>query len=232
MLDIEILANGSNGNCYRMTAAGSSPLLLECGIPFKKIQQKLDFKTSSLSACLVSHIHKDHCKAVPALLKAGIDCYMSSDTIEALGLTGHRVHIVEALKQIQIGSWTILPFDAVHDVPCLGFLLCQQGYKVLFLTDTVYCKYRFTGLTHILLGCNYDANIINENVTNGTLAVELKNRIIHSHMSLQTALDFLRANDLSKVEKIYLLHGSEGNLDKKEAKVQIQKLTGKEVYVA
>jgi len=44
-------------------------------------------------------------------------------------------------------------------------------------------------------------------------------------------LDFLRANDLSQVRKIYLLHLSDSNSDAKLFKLKVQEVTGKEVIV-
>jgi len=32
--------------------------------------------------------------------------------------------------------------------------------KVLYLTDTAYCKYRFRGLTHIMVECNHSWDIL------------------------------------------------------------------------
>jgi len=56
MIDVRALASGSTGNCY-LVNDGESKLLLEAGIPFKKIQQKLDWTISELSGVLVSHEH-------------------------------------------------------------------------------------------------------------------------------------------------------------------------------
>jgi phosphoribosyl 1,2-cyclic phosphodiesterase len=64
------------------------------------------------------------------------------------------------------------------------------------------------------------------------MSVELKNRIIRSHMSLETLKDMLRANDLSKVEAIYLLHLSDGNSDAVRFKREVQELTGKMVFIS
>ncbi len=37
------------------------------------IRKALDFKVAGLAGCLVSHEHKDHCRAVPDLIRAGVD---------------------------------------------------------------------------------------------------------------------------------------------------------------
>jgi phosphoribosyl 1,2-cyclic phosphodiesterase len=232
-MDVQIFGSSSKGNCYRLMA-GSSPILLEAGLPWKEIQRGCGFKTSELAGCLVSHGHQDHARAVPDLLKAGVDCYMSAGTAEALGVSGHRVHIVRPLEQFEIGECIVLPFDAVHDAPePLNFLLAHKnGIKAVYITDTAYCKYRFRDLTHILIEANYALDLLSQNVQDGTVPVDMKKRLLKTHMSLETCKGFLRANDLSKVEAIYLLHLSDNNSDAERFKREIQELTGKEVYIA
>src|SRR5690625_3187787 len=141
MIEIKTLASGSSGNCYFVTD-GVTPLLLECGIRFKDIQKALNFKTSSIAGCLVSHEHKDHTKGLKDVVRAGIDCYMSQGTADAEGIEHHRIKVVENKKQFTIGSWTILPFDLQHDVAePFGFLLMNElGKKVLYATDTYNVK--------------------------------------------------------------------------------------------
>lgn len=232
MIEITALASGSRGNCYRVTDH-ETPLLLECGIPLQQIKQGLGFRLSEIAGVLVSHSHKDHSRGVADAMKAGINCWMSAETAEALGVSGHRVKIIRALEQFVIGSWRVLPFETVHDVPGLGFLLANQaGDKLLFLTDTMYCPYRFSGLTHVLIEANYSLDILRENVTCGAVDIHLKNRVMRSHMSLETAKGFLNANDLSKVREIWLIHLSEANSHAERFKRVIQELTGKVTRIA
>lgn len=233
MITFTILASSSRGNCFHVID-GSTQLLLECGIPFKDIQKKLNFKTSELAACLVTHEHKDHSKAVADIMKSGIDCYMSKGTADALGVTGHRIKIIKAQESFQVGKWTILPFDTQHDcADPLGFLVVNQvGNKLLFATDTFYIKYKFAGLTHIAVECNYALDILNANIESGLVPVAMKNRLLQSHFSLANVKEFLKANDLSKVVEIHLLHLSSDNSDADRFKREIQQLTGKAVYVA
>jgi len=233
MIEITPLASGSRGNCYRVSD-GSTPLLLECGIPYKEIQKWLKFRVSEIAGCLISHEHHDHSKATKDILKAGIDCYMTLGTKEALNIEGHRIKIIKPKQQFKVGTWVILPFKTQHDaIEPVGFLLVNQaGEKLLYATDTYYIKYRFRGLTHIMIECNYALDILRSNVENGTVAVELKNRILRSHFSLENVKEFLKANDLSKVREIWLLHLSDNNSDAGRFKREIQELTGKEVYAA
>jgi phosphoribosyl 1,2-cyclic phosphodiesterase len=176
----------------------------------------------------------DHSKAVKEIMRAGIDCYMSRGTAEALEVSGHRANIIKARQQFRIGTWTILPFETQHDAAePLGFLLANQaGDKLLYATDTYYIRYKFHGLTHIMVECNYSLDILKRNVEAGAVPKELKSRILKSHFSLENVKRFLQANDLSKVEAIFLLHLSDNNSDAESFKREIQELAGKPTYIA
>lgn len=233
MIQIKALASSSKGNCYHVSD-GTTELLLEAGIRYKDIQRQLNFQTSSIAGCLISHEHGDHGKAAVDIMRAGIDVYASPGTLNALGLSGHRAKPIQAKKQFTLGSWTILPFDVQHDVSePMGFLLVNQsGEKLLFATDTYYIKYKFIGLTHIMVECNYSMEILNENIATGRVPAVMKKRLLKSHFSLENVKEFLLANDLSKVQEIWLLHLSDNNSDETMFKTEIQQITGKPVFIA
>lgn len=233
MIEITSLASGSQGNCYRVSD-GRTPLLLECGIPYRDIRRQFKFRMSEFAACLVSHEHQDHCKSVKDVLKAGIDCYMSAGTIHALGLESHRLRYIRAKQQFKIGTWSILPFEVEHDaLEPLGFLMANKdGEKLLYATDTAFVRYKFPGLTHIMIECNYAEDILEANIASGAIDPVLKHRLVRSHFSLEGVKEFLKANDLSQVKEVWLLHLSDGNSDAGRFKREIQELTGKEVYIA
>lgn len=232
MIEITALASGSKGNAYRVTD-GVTPILLEAGINYRDIQKGFDFRMSEVAGCLISHEHGDHSKSVKDVLKAGIDVYTSEGTAEALDITHHRIKRVKAKEQFQLGTWTILPFDVQHDVSePFGFLLANKaGEKLLFATDTYYIKYRFLGLTHIMVEANYSMKILNENIINGRTPAVMKKRLMRSHFSLENVKDFLKANDMSQVQEIWLLHLSDSNSDEAMFKREIMELTGKMVIV-
>jgi len=232
-IEIKVLASSSKGNAYIVTD-GETTLLVECGIKFKNIQRGLGFRVSGLAGCLLSHEHNDHALAVREIMRAGIDVYASKGTFDVLGISNYHAKVIKALKQFNIGTWTILPFDTVHDAAePLGFLMASKlGGKVLYITDSAYCKYRFNGVTHFMVEANYSEEIIRQNAKNGIIQQTLKNRIIRNHMSIERLLDMLRANDLSQVREIWLLHLSNNNSDEERFRREIQGLTGKEVYIA
>jgi phosphoribosyl 1,2-cyclic phosphodiesterase len=233
-MDIQVLASGSSGNCYKVSD-GQTSLLLECGISYKEIQKKLNFKLYEIDGCLVSHEHGDHSKAIMELLKSGIDVYTSKGTAALFENDIFKAIHVEAEKQFQVGTFDILPFDTQHDAAePLGFILYSRTTKekLLFATDTYYVKYRFGSLNYIMVECNYAIDILRANSEAGRLSLALKNRLLQSHFGLGNVKKFLQSNDLSKVKEIYLLHLSDGNSDKTRFKREIQELTGKPVIIA
>lgn len=232
MITIQTLATGSKGNCYYITD-GHTPLLLEAGIKFKEIQRKLNFQTRSIKGCLITHEHKDHCSGLQDVLKAGIDCYLSPGTKAALDVQHHRLKAIENKKQFTIGTWTILPFDVQHDVSePFGFLLVNTaGDKLLFATDTYYIKYKFQGLTHLMVECNYSQKILDENILSGRTPMVLRKRLMRSHFSLENMKEFLKANDLTQLQEIWLLHLSDSNSNEEQFRQEIAELTGKLIYI-
>lgn len=194
----------------------------------------MDFKLTDVDACLITHEHKDHCMALKDVLRSEIDCYMSEGTREAIGIEHHRIKVIEARKQFKLGTWTILPFEVEHDVAePLGFLIqSEAGEKLLFATDTYYIRYRFKGLNIIAVECNYSKEILEDNILNGTVPMILRSRLKKSHFSLDNYLEFLKSNDLSQVREIWLLHMSSNNSDEKLFKSEVQKVSGKPVYIA
>lgn len=231
-MKLKVLGSSSDGNCYLLENK-QERLLIECGFPYKKIIEFLNFDLKNLLGCLVTHEHKDHCRAVSDLMKNGIDIYMSPGTKAALEIESHRLHEVIPGNQFRLRNFTILPFETEHDVKePIGFLIHHKAVgKILFATDTYYLRYKFEGLNHILIECNYDEDILEENVMNGIMQKSRADRVIKSHFSISNLKEFLKANDLRAVRNIVLLHLSDDNGDVR-FKDEIAAVTGKEVYIA
>ena len=233
-VNIQVLGSGSSGNCYAVDDGATSRIMLECGLPWRKIREALKFQTSSIGGVLLTHRHSDHSLSIKAAMKAGLDCYMSRDTASALGLIGHRLHIVEPMKQFTVGKWAVMPFDARHDAEgSLGFLLASEtGERLVYLTDSVYSRYRFEEITCWMLEINYDTETIKQNVADGIIDREHYKRVIRSHCSLETAVELLKANDLSTTQEIWVIHMSNENANEERIKRTLQEQFGKPVIVA
>jgi len=55
-MEIKTIATGSTGNAYKISSADTS-ILIEAGIPIRKIQGGLNFGLSEIEFCLISHAH-------------------------------------------------------------------------------------------------------------------------------------------------------------------------------
>ena len=58
------------------------------------------------------------------------------------------------------------------------------------------------------------------------------NHTLQGHMCIDTTIEALRANDLSRVNNIILLHLSAEHADPERFQAMVQQATGKTVYVA
>ena len=230
-MNIEVFGSSSKGNAYKISD-GERSLLLEAGIKLNKI--KCDWQ--SIDGCLITHEHGDHSEYANELLKTtSIDIFTSIGTQEALKLPTYRVNCLEPLKQKQIGNWSIIPFPTEHDaVEPFGYLIhsSKTNEKLLFATDTYYIRYKFKGITHLMIECNYALDILNENVKNGRIGAYLKNRVLKSHFSLENVKEFIKATDLSELKEVWLLHLSDSNSNAERFKKEIQEITGTPVYIA
>lgn len=232
-LIIKALVSSSKGNCY-LVSNGKTSLLVEAGITWVQIRLRTNFNTSEIAACLISHSHMDHARAASDVMRAGIDCYASLQTFEALGIAGHKANILDERVPKTVGEISFFSFGTIHDTPgSVGFLICDEisGDRLLFLTDTAYVKYLFKDLTHIVIEANFSLEILNRNIKSGRVDESRKKRLIRTHMSIERVIDLLKVNDLSRVREIRLIHLSDHNSDAELFKKMVQAATGKHVYV-
>lgn len=233
MAEIKSFGSGSSGNCYIIESHGKK-LMLEAGLKMQDIKKALGFKVSSLSGCVISHSHGDHAQSVKHVVKLGVSCYMSPGTAKEIGIDHHRIKTVPPRVPFKVDGFTVLPFEVEHDTEApYGYLIGTPcGEKILFATDTYFIRHRFKGLNKILIECNFAEDILNANIADGSVHKDQRKRLLKSHFSLENVKEFLKANDLSQVEEIWLLHLSDRNADGERFKREVAELTGKVVYIA
>jgi phosphoribosyl 1,2-cyclic phosphodiesterase len=238
-MELKILGSSSAGNCYVLDN-GKEALVVECGVSFKEVKKAVGFDISRIVGCLVSHEHGDHAKYVQSVLDLRIPVFASMGTINALGVIPMYAKPkfcpigLKANEKQRIGNFMVLPFNIQHDAAePFGFLIQHpETGTILFATDTYYLANTFNGLNNILIECNYRLDILEANVESGKVHQVQRNRTIESHMSYNTCLDALKANDLSAVNNIVLIHLSDSNSNALEFQQGIHEATGKTVHVA
>lgn len=231
-MKLKTIASGSKGNCYLLETNEGS-LLLEAGIPINKLKRELFFNFGAIDGCLVTHEHGDHAKSIKDIAKLGIDVYASNGTLQTLNCIGHRFIPVTPKSLYSIGKFEVLPFTVQHDAAePVGFLIKKGGNKMLFATDTYYLRYKFIGLTHIAIECNYVRSVMEDKLNKGEIDIKRVARTMKSHLSLENLIEFLKANDLSKVKEIHLLHLSDGNSDINIIQEEIKKVYNGKLILA
>ena len=209
---LKVLGSESAGNGY-LLETDSETLIIEAGLRLRELKLSLNFDLGKVIGCLVTHSHGDHCRYARDYLKAGINIYTSNHTVDANDMTGHRIHPIKHYEVVTIGDFKVIPFPVPHGVPTLGFFIKHPGAgSILFVTDAACIPNRFYNLNHILIEANYEDSILTND------------RAVGHHMSLDTCLGFLRANDLSLVRNIVLLHLSSGNSDSKMFAKSVQSI--------
>lgn len=230
-MKLRVLGSSSSGNCYLLVADNGETLIIEAGVRFDKVKKALGFDLSRVAGCIVTHEHGDHAKYVRDFIASYVPVYMSFGTCQALGLQQSGVvNAVKPLAPFSVGSFKVMPFPVQHDAaePFGWLVKHEECGSVLFATDTYYLRYRFNGLSNILIECNYRLDLLRRNVQAGRIDRQRYNRTIESHMSYGTCLDTLLANDITRVNNIVLIHLSADNSHAREFTSGIAKATGKQ----
>lgn len=207
-LTFRSLASSSKGNAY-LVSDGETVLLLECGLPYKKLAEKSGFTLMDTTACFVTHEHKDHSRAAGQLIRHGVPVYMSEGTARALELWDAEV--IEPDKPVTFGALRVMAFRVSHDAADpVGYLIddTRTGERLFFAADTRSLSYIVPRLTYIAVECNYEESLL---AASQRIPESLKNRIRHSHFEVEDVIRWLKKQDLSHVLTIYLLHLSAGN---------------------
>lgn len=207
-LTFRSLASSSKGNAY-LVSDGETVLLLECGLPYKKLAEKSGFTLMDTTACFVTHEHKDHSRAAGQLIRHGVPVYMSEGTARALELWDAEV--IEPDKPVTFGALRVMAFRVSHDAADpVGYLIddTRTGERLFFAADTRGLSYIVPRLTYIAVECNYEESLL---AASQRIPESLKNRIRHSHFEVEDVIRWLKKQDLSRVLTIYLLHLSAGN---------------------
>lgn len=232
-MELTVINSGSKANCYVLQNEAEA-LIIECGCPVQEALLALKFNSKKVVGCIITHRHLDHMRYVEDFLNY-FPCYCSQGTIDDFTFRYSRRPIaLQPLKTVNLGGFSVRPFDVQHDAPePFGFLIKHDEIGTLmFATDTYYIKYKFEGLTKIMVECNYDLELLRDNVRHEIVPFPLEQRTLQSHMSLEHCKQMLQATDLRDVTDIVLLHLSANNAEPQRFKKEIELLTGIHTTIA
>lgn len=203
---LKCLGSSSAGNCYLLTSDSGETLILDCGIPIKEIKKGLNWNVKDVVGVLCTHSHQDHSLSVYPFRRMGIPVYAPyiSQKPMAIGSGAFRIQSFD-LTTVD-GRWTHTDANG-EPCPIYGFLITHKEMgRMLYITDCEVIKWKFKDINHILLGVNYDKDLVD---TDNPKA----NHVFRGHLSIDTACDFVKANDSDSLQNVIMCHLSSENSD-------------------
>ena len=161
-----------------------------------------------------SHPPLDHSKSLNDFKAMGIPIY--APYIQYAQHEGiHRYHTipfsgfkVKAFDLTTIdGNWTHTHANG-EPCPIFGFLISHKEMgKMLYITDCEVIKWRFKEIDHILLGVNYDKDMVDWSNP------AKNNHVFRGHLEIGTACGFVKANYSDRLQNVIMCHLSSENAD-------------------
>lgn len=206
-MKLTCLGSSSAGNCYLLQADSGETLILDCGIPIKEIKKGLNWNVKDVMGVLCTHKHLDHSKSL--------------NDFKAMGIPIYAPYLKIDYMSMNMGGFTVKPFDLTtidgkwthtdangEPCPIFGFLITHKEMgRMLYITDCEVVKWKFRDINHILLGVNYDKDLVD---TDNPKA----NHVFRGHLSIDTACDFVKANYSDSLQNVIMCHLSNENADK------------------
>ena len=207
-MKLTCLGSSSAGNCYLLQADSGETLILDCGIPIKEIKKGLNWNVKDVVGVLCTHKHLDHSKSVKDFETMGIPICKPYETLLMSQFLANSYFTVRAFDLTTVDGRGTHTDANGEPCPIFGFLITHPEMgKMLYITDCEVIKWKFKGINQILLGVNYDKDLVD---TDNPKA----NHVFRGHLSIDTACDFVKANDSDSLQNVIMCHLSSENADK------------------
>ena len=163
-MNFESLASSSAGNAY-IVSDKETRILVECGVPYRRLQRLTGFDTSSFAGCILSHEHGDHAKCHADLIKNGVSVYATEGTARFLNdndvtatavswpdekgdtgvldlITNHKVDLVINIpknhtKRELTNGYRIRRWTIDHNIPLITNARLAVAYVKAFISKPV-----------------------------------------------------------------------------------------------
>ena len=169
-----------------------------------------------------------------------LDHSKSLNDFKPMGIPILAPYLGDNCKSMNMGEFTVKPFDLTticgnwthtdangEPCPIYGFLITHKEMgRMLYITDCEVVKWKFKDINHILLGVNYDKDLIDRDNTGKA------NHVFRGHLSIDTACDFVKANYSDSLQNVIMCHLSSENICEESALKKMQSTINCNVYVA
>ena len=214
-MKICVLSSGSKGNTTYIETK-KAKILLDCGNTSKYIMNKLEkinVNPNDIDAILITHIHSDHIKGLPILLKhINPKVYITKKMHPYLDYLTNYIFIEDDI--IKIKDIEVNVIKTSHDTEdSVGYIVNNNNKSVVYITDTGYINKKYydilTNRSIYIFESNHDVEMLN----NGRYPFELRQRILSDkgHLSNYDSAKYLSKFIGKNTNKIILAHLSEEN---------------------
>ena len=218
-LKICVLGSGSKGNCTCVFGAETA-LLIDIGLPLIRVEKCLRLFSINPAQVkvLVTHAHSDHVSGICKFVKKYNNAvYATEQTKEELivkyDVPSENIKVISS-SDFFVGEFVISPFKLSHDVPCVGFVIENNGRRVAVATDVGKLSdsnvKRLCGADLVVLESNHDEDML---LANDKYAYYLKSRILSDkgHLSNESCAECALKLAKNGVKQIILAHLSQEN---------------------
>lgn len=150
-----------------------------------------------------------------------LDHSKSLNNFNTIGIPIFAPYLGDIRKSMNMGGFTVKPFDLTtingnwthtdaDGTPCpiYGFLIAHKEMgRLLYITDCEVIKWRFKDIDHILLGVNYDKDMVDWSNP------AKNNHVFRGHLEIGTACDFVKSNYSDRLQNVIMCHLSSENAD-------------------
>ena len=210
-----VLSSGSKGNTTYVETK-ETKILIDCGNSSKYILEKLNalnVEPKEIDAILITHVHSDHIKGLPVLLKhINPVVYMTKKMYPYLEYI-ENYQFIEGNKII-LKDLNVDVIKTSHDAEdSLGYIVNNQNKSLVYVTDTGYINKKYYDLLNNRSAYIFESNHDIEMLNNGKYPFELRQRILSDkgHLSNYDSAKYLATFIGQNTKKIILAHLSEDN---------------------
>lgn len=128
------LASGSSGNATALVNEHNEILLIDCGITYSDLKNKLEqvnLSINDVKKVLITHMHVDHSKSLRA--------FEPSDVYVNVACDMNEHNQFDYYQTLNILGFEVLTIPMSHDsLGTTGFVISYKGEKMAYITDTGY----------------------------------------------------------------------------------------------
>lgn len=218
---VSVLSSGSKGNTTYIETK-ETKILIDAGNSSKYILDKLnelEINPKEIDAILITHVHVDHVKGLPVLLKRINPCVYMTDKMHPY-LDYVENYVIIDNDCIKIKDLVINVIKTSHDTEdSVGYIVNNEDKSIVYITDTGYINQRYFEILKnrdiYILESNHDIDMLN----NSKYPFELRKRILSDkgHLSNYDSAKYLAKFIGDKTKYILLAHLSEENNTKELA---------------